>query len=866
VLRGWFALLVAGALLAGAVAPIAAKSNAAARAPLMEAKQGAEVLADSWLVELSGAPTADGNTSTKVKGEQAAFRKAAKAAGLKYSEKRSYEGLFNGFAIKAKPSQLGKLGQIPGVSAIWPITKHAIPKTTTISPDLAFALQMTGADYAQDVLGLTGAGVRVAVMDTGIDYNHPDLGGDGVAELDSMSFPTARVVTGWDFVGNDYTGENTPVPDAYPDDCNGHGTHVSGIVGASGNPATGGAKGVAPGVVFGAYRVFGCEGSTTDDIMIAAMEAVLNDEMDVLNMSIGDAFNNWPGTPTARASDRLVNKGVVVVASIGNSGASGIYSAGAPGVGEKVIGVASFDNTDASFPVFEVEPAGIDALYGRSDSPLPPSSGTFPLATPTGAAIGCAAADFAGFPAGAVALVSRGTCSFYIKAFNAQSAGAAAVVLYNNVAGRLTPTVAGSPPITIPVVFITKATGDAIVAALGGGAQTLTWTDDWASEPNSTGGLISSFSSYGLAADLSLKPDIGAPGGLIFSTYPLEQGGYNTISGTSMASPHVAGAVALLLEAKPKTKAEDVRSMLQNSADPAPWFGDPTLGFLESVHRQGAGMLDIPGAVEAPAWITTGKLSVGESADGPRKFRVFVRNSTNGPLVYDLSNEGALATGANSFSPSFFDSFATLSFNKSTIKLTKKGWTHFDVTITAPASPVGGVYGGYIVLTPQGGGPLLRLPYAGYIGDYQAREILKDTFGGAVPSSFVDTSPDTAFSDDHFTYANPDEVPWLWFHLDHQAREMVVEVIADPDGKAAKHVFHTKWAFLRLDYLARNSTANGYFAMPFDGNVFKANGQSMLLPDGDYVMKVSVLKPLTDRNKVPNWESEFTNTFTIDRP
>jgi len=88
--------------------------------------------------------------------------------------------------------------------------------------------------------------------------------------------------------------------------------------------------GVAPGVTFGAYRVFGCEGSTTDDVMIAAMERILRDRMDVLNMSIGDAFNNWPGAPTAAAASRLVKKGVVVVASIGNSGANGIFSAGAP--------------------------------------------------------------------------------------------------------------------------------------------------------------------------------------------------------------------------------------------------------------------------------------------------------------------------------------------------------------------------------------------------------------------------------------------------------------------------------------------------------------------------------------------------------
>ena len=142
-----------------------------------------------------------------------------------------------------------------------------------------------------------------------------------------------------------------PHPDAYPDDCNGHGTHVAGIIGA--NDATG-LKGVAPDVTFGAYRVFGCEGSTESDIMLAAMERALADGMDVLNMSIGSAFQ-WPQYPTAVASDRLVNKGMVVVASIGNSGANGLYSAGAPGLGQKVIGVAAFDNTNVFLPYFTVQ-------------------------------------------------------------------------------------------------------------------------------------------------------------------------------------------------------------------------------------------------------------------------------------------------------------------------------------------------------------------------------------------------------------------------------------------------------------------------------------------------------------------------------
>jgi subtilisin family serine protease len=175
---------------------------------------------------------------------------------------------------------------------------------------------MTGADVAQSDLGYTGDGIKVAVMDTGIDYDHPDLGGcfgDG-----------CRVAYGFDLVGDDFNADSTdpgfnpiPTPDDDPDDCQGHGTHVAGIVGANGAVV-----GVAPEATLGAYRVFGCEGSTFADIMIAAMEMALADGMDVLNMSIGSTYQ-WPQYPTAQASDRLVNQGMVVVASIGNSGATG---------------------------------------------------------------------------------------------------------------------------------------------------------------------------------------------------------------------------------------------------------------------------------------------------------------------------------------------------------------------------------------------------------------------------------------------------------------------------------------------------------------------------------------------------------------
>src|SRR5262249_16990751 len=242
-------------------------------------------------------------------------------------------------------------------------------------------------------------------------------------------------------------------------------------------------------------------------------------------------------------------------------------------------------------------------------APPAPVSGSYPLArigTKTSTTAACAAMA-PGSLSGKVALIRRGGCTFNVKSANAMNAGAAGVILYNNVAGAPSPTGAGPPTITIPVVALSQADGNAIDDLLAVGPQNMSWTSLTVDKPQATGGLISDFSSWGMAADLSLKPDIGAPGGSIRSTFPIEYGSYAPSRGTSVAAPHVAGAVALLLQASPNTPANAVRDILQNAAIPHPWSGAPALGFLDAAHRQGAGMLNVPGAVLATTRVEPGK-------------------------------------------------------------------------------------------------------------------------------------------------------------------------------------------------------------------------------------------------------------------
>ena len=133
-----------------------------------------------WFVELAGLPTADGNTLAKVRSEKAAFRKAAKAAGIKYTERRAYDVLFNGFSVAITASARDKLGRLPGVTGLYPVINVAAPtpeQAAGSTLDLVSAISMTGARAAQDVRGLTGNGLKVGVIDTGIDIDHPAFGG-----------------------------------------------------------------------------------------------------------------------------------------------------------------------------------------------------------------------------------------------------------------------------------------------------------------------------------------------------------------------------------------------------------------------------------------------------------------------------------------------------------------------------------------------------------------------------------------------------------------------------------------------------------------------------------------------------------------
>jgi minor extracellular serine protease Vpr len=530
---------------------------------------------------------------------------------------------------------------------------------------------------------------------------------------------------------------------------------------------------------------------------------------------------------------------------------------------------------------------------GATGAPPAPTTGSLPLqtfGTPTTTNDGCA-----GFPAaslvGKAVLIRRGTCTFYVKALNAQAAGASAVILYNNAPGILSATVVGTPQITIPVEAVDQGDGNQIWNQVTSAAgASLTWTTEITSVQNGTGNLISSFSSYGPSPDLNLKPDIGAPGGSIYSTLPLEQGGHGSMSGTSMSSPHVAGAVALLLEARPKNLRElgpqRVLGILQNSAKPHPWSGNPGAGLLDNVHRQGAGMLDIQAAIEASAEITPGKLSLGESLQAGPAIRTLTVTSLPGTgktVTYTFDHEPALATNGMINGPSAITlpspsaGYAAVSFSSPSVTVKNNQSASVQVKITPPVDTRAldhGIYGGYITIS--GDDKVYRVPYAGFIGDYQSIRVLTGTrvavrqtgwmvdAAGVITPAF-NTIP-TGYTFTMGEKPNPGgrghatftDVPNYLLHLDFQSRKATFTAYdatgVTPLGEA-----------MSFDNLPRNSGMTTAFSFAWDGFV-GPTGDRTQLPNGEYVLKLTLVHALGDPSNPAHVETATFAKVKIQRP
>ncbi|MDO5495001.1 MAG: S8 family serine peptidase [bacterium] len=713
--RGVGVVLGAALALTLGIAPAHASPTPVEPDPGVEATPGTP----RWFLQMGSQATALGGSQGRIEAEHSAFEREAAAAGLEPAITARHTTLFNGLVVAAEEDAATELAALPSVQALFPVVGVQAPEVRAVATEVAPALEMMGAGRAHTDLGLSGAGVRVGIIDSGVDYHHPDLGGSADSE-----FPTERVAFGQDFVGDSFASfapaptAATPAPDPDPDDCLGHGTHVAGIIGANGE-----FTGVAPGATLGSYRVFGCTGSTTSDILLGAMEAAFADGMDVLTLPT-PPVHEGSSYPTTAAADALSQAGVVVVAPAGN-GAVGDERRGAAVEGGGPISVASFENNllvQSALIASHGEEITIGYLDATGAPPLSSDlDGTeIVLADP---AIACEPLEED--LGGRVLVTKRGTCSFHVKAINAQQAGASAVVVTNDSDSPLYMTVAGEPAVTIPAISLTRSDGAAILRLTEGGdaddTATITVPGSTITMTDPAGGLISDFSPLGNASQV---PDLGAPGGAIPSTYPLERGGSATLSGVTLAAASVAGAAALALEGSPELTPGEVLAQLQNTATPAPTAVAPGSGIQETPLHQGAGLIRVDAALEGTTSVLPGLVNAGPSAEGPYSAPLTIANMSGSDETYRFSYVPALGIPAaglgEAVTASTFD--ADITFSEADLPVPAGAQREVTVTVSPSAdAPTGAMYSGFLVVSDRGGDVVATVPYTGLVGASNAR-------------------------------------------------------------------------------------------------------------------------------------------------
>ncbi|MEX1357212.1 MAG: S8 family serine peptidase [Gaiellaceae bacterium] len=607
----------------------------------------------------------------QLKGAQDSLRGRIESAGG--TVLFSYQDAYNGVAVRTALKDLAALAALPGVEAVHP--------SRTFERDNTAGAQYVRAHEAWNDTGFTGEGVKIAVLDTGVDYTHGNFGGPGTAEafaanngtiIEPGSFPTDKVVAGTDFVGDDYSGPNTPVPDPDPLDCNGHGSHVAGSAAGFGVLSDGTTyggpydstthdnsfrigPGTAPEASIIAVRVFGCAGFTTEEILVAALEYALEQGADVVNMSLGSIFGR-DEEPSTVASNTLSENGVVVVASAGNSGA-GPYITGAPAVASRSISVAAIDASSPTFPGANASLSTGKSLVMQNSNGAAFTDGlTLPIVVLRNAdgsvKLGCSQSDYD--PAqvtGKLVVTVRGVCARVARAVYGQKAGAAAVAMIDTSSGYppFEGEITGNPDtgeqftVTIPFFGVRgvlgpnpQVDGDDLVAADGG---TVTLTN--ATVPNPGYQRLAGFSSGGPAnVDSDPKPEVTAPGVSVLSTLVGSGNRGTRVSGTSMAAPHTAGVAALVTDAHPDWPTELIKSAIVHTANAS---SSKILAY--EPRRAGSGVVDARKAVDTAGVATTGggaaTLSFGYeplSAAYSETLPLTLHNTGSTDVTYNLSS------------------------------------------------------------------------------------------------------------------------------------------------------------------------------------------------------------------------------------
>ncbi|MEU3271619.1 S8 family serine peptidase [Saccharomonospora sp. NPDC006951] len=602
-------------------------------------------------VQLDRTPAVDAFNEVRPRGLQAAREAAVEARQVVEDTVDSVVGVLRtldsnttelarttnavaGAIVTADAADLAGIAKRDDVLSVRPV----VPKTRTN----ASAVQLTNTLSAWQQTGRFGDGVRIGIIDDGIDYTHADFGGPGTKEayesidpavVEASYFPTAKVVGGTDLVGDDYDGSGSPAPDPNPLACGNHGTHVAGTAGGFGVNADGSTftgdyasltpervdemrigPGTAPKAQLYAIKVFGCTGSTS--VTAQAMDWALDpdgdgdfsDRLDLVNLSLGSDYGA-PDDPDSLFVRKLAANNVLPVFSGGNGG--DLYDiGGSPGNTPEALTVAS--TRDASIlrdAVDVTAPPGTTGRYGGQYSQDYANYDELDLTRAVtglseGNADGCepySAEDAAAVADKFVWLEwddhdATRACGSFARAQNAQDAGAAGA-LFSSTVEHFAAGLAGNEG--IPVFQFTGSATEAVRPSLEAGTLEVRMSGaaraSLHTEDKSIVDTPSVFTSRGVRGP-SVKPDVAAPGDTIASAFAGSGNDRTVLSGTSMAAPHTSGVAALIRQAHPDWTVEEVKAAVVNTAGHDVGDGSDG-GGTYAPQRVGAGRLDAKAAL-----------------------------------------------------------------------------------------------------------------------------------------------------------------------------------------------------------------------------------------------------------------------------